>query len=285
MSIEGAQQPKSEVPFADRILTPEQYVQSEAAHRESPLHVVNLEHGPKHLVYVGVSHSNDPESPIFAEIEHQFKELKPTKVYFEGWEKASRVPEEARRYVEGMTLDETKRDAEPIYVLKLAVDAGIAFESPELNDTDVYRQLRGEGFTDRELFFSLFYSIMQQYLREHREPSVEGAKSYLAPFFNRLFAENEFNQTDKEQLIAEAHQEIDITKHDFYKDQSDPMPWPDKPMTRSKEIARWTTMARDRYALQRFAIGLAEHDRVLIVYGRSHAISLEPALKALMDAQ
>ena len=75
---------------------------------------------------------------------------------------------------------------------------------------------------------------------------------------------------------------LDLSDRDFYRQSVDPMPWPDAPKLPTKAVAAASTQFRDQYALIRIQEALIRHNRLFVLYGSGHAVSLEPALRKLM---
>lgn len=285
MSGESIAQPSLLERAKALILTPREQTEQPAAHIDEPRYVIELANNGKELTYFGARHTNDPGNPIFDEIQEAFEKARPQKIYFEGWAASNIHTEQAREYISSMTLEQAKQNGESIFLLKLAVDAGIPFESPEPVEADMFAHLTKLGFSGRDIFMQIFHRQMHQYLRETKEPSLEACKIELGRYFDRFRKESNLSVEELDLLEDEAFASIDLAAGDFYSDNADPVPWPDKPMTRSKEVSAASTVYRDQFALGRIAAGLNEYDRVFAVYGRNHAIALEPALKALMNVQ
>jgi hypothetical protein len=262
------------------ILTPEQYLSHPAAKKDELFYVVEAEADVKKIAYVGCRHTVDPNSPVFASVRETFKNLKPQIVFVEGMHGINENKERVREKMQQMSIEEAMRQGESMYALKLAVDAGIDFESPEPDDANLLADMQKLGFTKEELFLQMFYRTMHQYLREHEERSLEACKAYLAPYFAQF--RNVIGLD--ESIETQAYASINLEAGQFYGDNCDPIPWPNKPSSRTKEASAAMSLSRDKFALGRIAASLKKYDRVMVTFGRSHAISLEPGIRALLSS-
>ncbi len=69
------------------------------------------------------------------------------------------------------------------------------------------------------------------------------------------------------------------------KEAADPVPWEGKPYGPTNRVAAAWGVFRDRYILDTIQDVLGEYKKVFIVYGASHAVILEPALRKLMSSK
>jgi len=268
----------------DLILTSEQYRDHPFAHAEEQrAYVFELANGAKKLVFFGSAHINDPQDPLFEAIRRKFQETNPDIVYVEGMESVNTQKETMRKEVQKTTFDKTKTEGESHYTLKLGIDAGTDFESPEPEFSQEILYLLDKGFSKKGIFTFYIYRDVDQYIRQSKVRSLEGCKKYLKPYLKSFRKASRWDRRELNRLEQEVFAELNVENDAFYKAQVDPIPWRGKPQTVINEIARVSSNFRDRHIFARIAEGLKRHDRLFIVYGSAHAVMLEPALKGLME--
>ncbi|MEK7579076.1 MAG: hypothetical protein AAB460_00900 [Patescibacteria group bacterium] len=270
-------------PLKKMILDGQEYLDHPFNHGEKDKnYIFELTSGNKRLVYFGSHHTNNPQDPMFEEIQTRFKELQPEIVYVEGMQEINDHKELAVEKRKDTTLEETIKDGENLYTLKLAIDAGVEFESPEPKQFEVIQHLLGKGFSGGDIFKEHMYSIIAQYQRHYaKEKTLEGCKKYLEPYFSRFQKNSRWKLEDLERVKQElfADLDLDATK---YRDQVVPNPRKEAVQTIINQVSRNSSRFRDEYGLERIAEGLKNHDKLFVVYGSGHAVRLEPALRALL---
>lgn len=282
MTLEGAPAPSPLEEAKKLILTPEEYVLhpfSQGNGEDS--YVVKITANGKHLTYFGSTHTNNPDHPVFKEIEDAFREASPDFVYVEGMEHINGDPSRARERVARMSLTEAKMRGESTFALKLAVDAGIPFESPEPRHRTEIEHLVRSGFSRIDVFNFYMYRVIAQYQRQHEVRSPEDCTKYLMPFLKWFETESQWPAEELEVFERALLGSLD-TNDESYTTLVDPMPWMERPRHVTNEIAASSSQFRNEFALERIAAGLKEHNRLFAVYGSGHAVELEPALRAVV---
>lgn len=268
----------------DLILTNEQYKDQPFAHAEGERsYVFELTNGEKKIVYFGSSHTNDPEDPLFEEIKKKFEEANPEIVYIEGWRAINGRKDAVREGLKKQSLEDTKTEGESHFTLKLGVDAGTDFESPEPDSSQEITHLIEKGFSKKDIFFYYIYRDIDQYQRQNKERSIEECKKYLEPYFKGFRRDSGWDSAEVDALEGEILAELDVNDLEKYHAQVDPTPWEGKPQTILNEISRNSSNFRDTYIFERIAEGLKKHNKLFVVYGSAHAVKQEPALRALME--
>lgn len=246
--------------------------------------MVKITSNGKHLTYFGSTHTNNPDHPVFKEIEDAFREAAPDFVYVEGMEQINGNPNHARERVARMSVTEAKMRGESMFVLKLAVDAGIPFESPEPRHRIEIEHLVRSGFSRIDVFNFYMYRIIAQYQREHDVRTPEECKKYLMPFLRWFETESQWPSEELEVFERALLGSLD-TNDESYATLVDPMPWMERPRHVTNEVAAASSQFRNEFALERVAAGLKEHNRLFAVYGSGHAVELEPALRVIVGGK
>ncbi|SRR6266481_7275895 len=266
------------------ILTNEQYREhSFATNTEgNRTYVYEIVSGEKTLTYFGSTHTNDAESLVFDEIHQAFEKANPEVVYVEGMEFINHHKGAVREKFAGVTPKEAKKQGENYYTLKLAVDSGADFESPEFNRADEIRQLIESGFSHEDIFSFYFARPVYGYQRQAKEPSKEECLQYISRNMKAFREATSWSQEEIDSLEEKASADLNIEDEVTYQSSVDPIPWEGKDSTVTNEISRRLSLLRDEYQFGRIAESLEKYDRIFVVYGSAHAVKLEPALRELL---
>jgi hypothetical protein len=256
---------------------------SYAREQEHQPYVLDLESEKKKLVYFGSPHINNPEDVIFDEIKKKFEETKPEMVYIEGWRKINFWKDKIREDMKDESLEDMKTKGESKYALKLAVDAGADFESPEPDLREEIEWHLKKGFSKHDIFSYYMYRTIDQYQRMHKEQSREDCEKYLAIYLDHLFESVDWSKEEFEFFKQDLFKNLEVENTKKYHDQVHPIPWEGLSLTNINMVSQSSNRFRDEYAVERIAEGLKKYDRMFVVYGASHAVILEPALRALME--
>ena len=269
-------------PVLDSIMSAEEYSHVE----HSTPYIFELKAGDTQLHYFGSPHTSDPSNPLFAEIEAAFNKANPDIVFVEGMN----VRGDKTKFNEGVksaTREEAiDRMGESGLTLKLVVEKGIDWESPEPTDEDLYNNLLAKGFSKDQIFAWDVFLILPQY---NRQMNKQGFKQYVQPFLERFKQATNWEGFDYsyerviqlgEQIFGEA---IDVENDPNALDRIDPIPWDEKKekQTILNRIGEASSLFRDRKIVSDIAEATKTHKRVFVVYGASHAAMQEPALRKL----
>ena len=268
----------------DSIMTAEEYSKIEHA---TP-YIFELKTGDKELYYFGSSHTSDPNNPLFAEIEAAFNKVNPDIVFVEGMN--VRVDKNKfNESIKSATREEAiDRMGESGFTLKLGIDKGIDWSSPEPTDEDLYNNLLAKGFSKDQIFAWDVFLILPQY---HRQMNKRGFKQYVQPFLDRFKQATHWEGFDYsyervmqlgEQIFGEA---VDVENDPNALDRIDPIPWDEKKekQTILNRIGEASSLLRDRKIVSEILNAFKTHKRVFVVYGSSHAAMQEPALKKAFE--
>lgn len=267
------------------ILTNEGYKNHPFAkdHRQRT-YVYTLKTGKKSLTYFGSTHTNDPKDIMFRDLQGEFVQAKPDIVYVEGHTYINHNKEKVVREEKTKSIEETKMDGEGHFTLKLAVDAGIAFESPEPPADEEIAYILSKGFSKKDIFSYYVYRMIDQYLRTQENPTLEKCKEYIVPTINRFQKDSGWNGKDIHSFAQEIIGSLKLDDPKFYRKLVDPIPWDNRAQHATNEISSLSSCFRDMYIFRRIKEGLKKHNSLFVVYGSAHAVKHEPALRALFES-
>lgn len=269
----------------DSIMTIEEYSKIEHVRP----YIFELKAGEKELYYFGSPHISDPSNPLFAEIEAAFNRANPDIVFVEGMHirgDKTKFNESVKSATREEAIDSM---GESGLTLKLGVEKGIDWESPEPTDEDLYNHLRSEGFSQDEIFAWDVFNILPQYNRQMKR---EGFERYISGFIDRFKRTTNWESFDYsyeraiklgEQIFGE---EVDVENDLNAPNRVDPIPWDEKKETQTvlNRISEASMIMRDKKIVEDILEGFKAHKRVFVVYGASHAVIQEPALKRAFES-
>lgn len=260
--------------LSDEAYTRHPFAKSEGE-RSYKFEIIN---GKKHLYYFGSAHTNKIGDPLFTEIKAAFDGTKPQLVLVEGVESINSNKEETMAKGKKMSLEDSIKYGESGYALKLAIDAGIDFESPEPSFNIEIQMLLDSGYSKKDIFNFYMYRSVYQYQRENQERSVEGLGRFLK-FHSEKF--NGWSENEIGSFVNELYSGIELNSQKYEKS-TDPIPWKGQKQLVTNEIARASSNFRDKYIIGKMAEALKRYDKIFVVYGASHAVKQEPAIRALL---
>ncbi len=264
------------------ILSNEGYKNHPFAHDpDQRTYVYTLKTGKKSLTYFGSTHTNDPRDIMFRDLHGEFVQAKPDIVYVEGYTYVNQNKDKVIREEKIKSLEETKLDGEGHFTLKLAVDAGIAFESPEPPADEEIAYILNKGFSKRDIFSFYVFRMVDQYLRTQENPAIEKCKEYIMPTITRFKKDTGWNEKDIHNFTHEIINGFKLDDPKFYRKLVDPIPWDNRVLQPTNEISSLSSNFRDIYIFRRIKEGLKKHNSLFVVYGSAHAVKHEPALRAL----
>lgn len=246
-----------------------------------------LSAGSRALLFMGPGHSNDPENPVFAKIKHNLEEFKPDIVLIEGAPAINTLTnEKLREWTDKSSEEQVIRSSgESVYTGKLAIDRNIKVFSPEPEDIDKYRELESQGFSKEEIFVQEISATFVQYFRTLDKPSLE---EYVYPYLQRM-GEDSFwdgfalTLDNYKKIFSEiTNQEFLVTNEELISQLANPVPVEGRPYLRPSQAAAASSRLRDSFMVNKIAELIKDNPRIFIVYGYTHAVMQEPALRKLM---
>ncbi len=264
------------------LLTNEQYLEHSFAKNEMSSYVFDVSKDNKNILYFGSEHTNKVGDPMFEQISQSFAKAKPQIVYVEGMNSINNRKNEIRNIGKDMSIDEAISYGESTYTLKLAVDANVDFESPEPDFKQEIQHILKQGYSKKDIFNFYTYRDIAQYQRQYDAKNMEGLIGYLAPHFDNFKKESGWSDNEIELFKQELFAHIDLESDEYAVDVS-PVLRKDREQKVTNHISQVSSHFRDEHMIGRIAEGLKKYDRIFVVYGGSHAVVQEPALKTLLS--
>lgn len=269
--------------FAGDLMTYAEY--AKVQHPE--LYEYQLVTGERSLDFLGVKHTNNPSDSVFEYIREQLDLQKPDLVLIEGVPSInSRSTEEINKNLVSMTDNEViQKYGEAIFTAKLAAERGIKIVSPEPDEESAVRFIEKQGLSREVIFAHRVAALIAQYNRAQMKPDLE---NYIAPYLSAMSAQFGWEDFDfslehfksaHEAIFHKVYQPEDVA---FYKAACDPVPWEGKAYASTNAVAAKWGEYRDQHMLNELQKALDVYKKLFIVYGSSHAVILEPALKKMM---
>lgn len=265
------------------IMTAEQYSQI----KHNTPYIFELQGEDKELHYFGSPHIRDPKNPLFREIEIAFNKANPDIVFVEGVNIGDYRTKFNERVKAATHEEAIAHMGEPGFTLKLAIDKGIEWRSPEPSDADLYNYLLANGFSKDQIFAWDIFHILPQY---NLLMNKNGFKQYAEKFINNFKQSTNWEEFDYsyeraiqlgEQILG---QSVNVENEPNAPYFIDPIPWDEQKekQTILNKISEQSSLFRDRKIVSDIADALKTNTRIFIVYGASHAVMQEPALRQLI---
>jgi hypothetical protein len=248
------------MPPSRRILSFAEY----AAIRHPTPYLVEVGNNGSRLLLIGGHHSSDPAEPIFATIDAAFSRLAPTFALHEGTPPAVEPEREIA----------IRRHGEAGLVRHLAARAGIGTASmdiPLAEEASLLHRRIGQGN-------ALVFLVVRQLASYNRKTLRMDFDGYFGEFFETIAPALHLATIDWPLIEAEHARLLGrpLLAERVTGLETNPMR-NDLPTQR---IARWSNRRRDEYMLRRLLAAVREHRRVIATVGVTHAVMLEPALRA-----
>lgn len=275
----------------EQVAAPLMSFEEYARHEHEQPYVYELEKGENRLVYFGAYHSHDPNDRMFDQIEETFERLDPEAVVVEGMEGLDTHQAFIEEKLRALTPEQAiVKGGESGFVLKLAAGKGIEMSCPEPEFGSEIENLLEQGFSRERVFAYYLYRAVAQYWRLKQELAFgEYIEPYIADF-KRVSGWEDFDYSEKnlENIGREVWGEAGGFDNKEVADRRiDPVPWPgtEGQQTEINEIARASCRFRDEHIMKSIKELLARKNRVLVVYGASHAYMQEPALRSMLQSK
>lgn len=229
-------------------------------------YVVEVARADRHLLLFGGPHTTEPSHPTFAQIEAAFTRFAPDFAMHEGTPPA----------IESLREIAIRRHGESGLVRHLAARAGIPTASMDIELEDEARLLRRSLALDQALLF-LVVRQLASYNRKTARPDFTG---YFGDFFERIAPGLGVTAIDWREieaaharhvgrpLVVEAVTALDTD--------------PTRRELLTQRIATFSNRQRDEHMLAALLAALDDHRRVFATVGVTHAVMLEPALRAAL---
>jgi hypothetical protein len=243
------------------------------------------------LHYFGTRHFLDSKNHQFDKLCHTIRSLKPSIVVVEHHQELSKsahvdTRDDFIKSIQKMSLEDAVSLSESGLAVKLALEIGAAVESPEPTDQDQFLYLERKGYSHEQIasyFLTRAASMLP--LWKHRmnlHEVLEFRKAQLTPSWpwelGLLSADsvNEYLKRSFQLEIFESPSEVLASLIVPLKPEDDPN------FTVLNSIANTCTSFRDIRIVSRLLEIVSEYDTILVVFGSSHAIRQEKALRELI---
>jgi hypothetical protein len=244
--------------------------------------VATYERGNEKLVFVGVRHAYDPNSPTMRAVAEGCSRITPAVVILESFpttmgENPPQLVEVAQRY--GTAEAEGFARGEAFYAASLALARGIPFLGGEPTQEEQLDGLRAEGFTDADIAFDAVLGWIAQSLGNKEVPDTSLVS------LNSIYPELVEVVRDQTGLEAPSIEELRRRYKDLYgvdligdPDFARRINIGDTPARARIRAAR--TLIRDRHILSVIEKQLSQRHAVMVIYGAAHWSTLSAALEA-----
>lgn len=230
--------------------------------------------GQNRLVYCGVSHSNDSKHPQNESIRQRWM------TFLEKTDGQRRVAmvEGGLREIPDSVEGAVSRHGEAGLLTYLAKEAGVGVVCPEPRRSEEYTSLIEMGYTPEQVEYYYFARNVSFWGHFADRLSFE---RYLAQYFNNLppFHLAAHNLDNMRQVHADMFGG-EIREHDlaFFDVVTGTNYYP----TAINQIARDCAVIRDAHIVQQIKQAWDEGKSVFVVFGATHAVIQEPALRKLL---
>jgi hypothetical protein len=258
----------------------------EAGKKMEQPYVARFKKGDKELLYVLSKHVSEKEFPNIVDhptnitIQRLFGKFAPQVVILEGIPPSKDV--ETRKIqdkLEKCRKHNFKGCGESFFAMDQAIQRKADFISGEPTEKDIQEFVAKSGFTRRDLLGVYMVRQIPQMKRRNEFNSKTfptDCQRFLNHYRERVGLTAKFDYDDFKQWY-QVHMKTPVDFLDIEND--DTAPHGGQDATYVQRILHLVGLARDRVIVQRIEEMLNQHDRVLIVYGGSHFLLQERALK------
>jgi hypothetical protein len=269
---------------ASKLMTYEEYAQRAQELDKGGTYDFSISTPEKTISYIGTSHSFDPNDPFFADLEAKFILQHPTSVFIEGVVVPNARKKEMFDYLRTqMTREQAIQEGgEALFTLWLAAkhehpEHEIAAYCPEPDFNSEITAVETAGFSREDILAYHIYRLVQQFIASGGNPDRSSFVTYLNRHIEPFTRIPGWDGTEIEQLTTKIADTVDFSDPNKYIDLSDPIPWEGKEMTATNKVAAATNRFRDINIVN--TITQLSDRNSLVVYGKTHAIMQEPALR------
>lgn len=272
-----------------KIIPPEKY---DGSSHPKPYNF-RIEGKGKVLQYFGSGYPTDLADPMFAMIDTVLEELRPQIILIGN---AKPVPADALEEHNQQVLQQdlaslVKRGADIAYLKRRAIELGITWVPLEPTDDEEIAYFESQGFSKADIFvFEVIKNLINYQQRGNFADFEKYKTGLLQAIANRTgWKDFDFSEANLVAQIKRIYGRY-FTLEDLINDpQLKTLGFPnntpyfmDKPSA-VNEIRNLSWSYRDKHAVEIIAREVENHDRILVLYGSSHAVVQEPALRALLN--
>lgn len=224
------------------------------------------------LYFIGPHHTYDPEDPQIETIKRYWNDF--LKVTMK--QSCITLTEGGKRRVAKSEREAVLNDAEAGLVTYLCAKESIENISPEPDCNDEINELL-KTYTKEEIALYDFVRVIAQWNRLKEKPDVE---NYIQTFSKKYFERlqwNDFNFSTKNLIsLFKINYKVPFEPNNYevFHMLSSPQ---------QSKVAEASSRIRDTFILETIRNLWKQSKNIFVVYGSAHAITLEPALKKLLQ--
>ena len=242
----------------------------------------------KTLIYVAASHGNDAESPTFKMVRSAFDNHAINFAIVEGFPSAYGISDpqllDYAKSVKG-----TASDAEAYEAIRLAIEKGAVFQGGEPDEKVIVDAIQKAGKTPVDLLG--FYIVRQipQYIRQNNLETIEDPRldAEIDKLVQNLISETGIDRTELsavDSAVKFKNWYWETNKMLFKESFRNQDAWPSTSISDPRPtnfISDQVGDIRDQHIVSVINRALQDNTTVLVVYGGSHHVIQEPALKSV----
>ncbi|MFM9872644.1 MAG: hypothetical protein ACKVQS_04155 [Fimbriimonadaceae bacterium] len=228
-------------------------------------YIVEIETRAGHLLFLGTEHIYDPQNPQFGKIEESWQSFKPDIALIE-----------SRNLASSSSLNEAAKRGEPAFVATLAKQNGIKVSSLEPEPKVEGAALVAAETPERA---HLFLTLRNYFSRRRTQPEIPDTTIQLA----LALRASEYGLTTKLKTVADldALWKADFPELPNWRNARENV-LSGKGSTYLNHLANVSNQIRDDHWAKTIVSFVRQGKKVFVVGGASHAINLEPVLRATL---
>jgi hypothetical protein len=249
-------------------------------------YVAEFAKGDKKLLYVLSKHVSEKEFPRIIEhptnvtIRKLFERFRPQVVIVEGIPpEDEKTPQKLRDHIAKCKNQEFKGCGESFYAMDQAIESSARYITGEPTEEEIREHLARSGFSQQDILgFYMVRQIPQMKRRNtfSKESFPRECERFLEHYRKRIGMREKFDCGD---FKAWYGKNMHKPKNYLDIENNDPAPHGGTDATYVQRISHQVGLARDRVIVKKIENMLNLYDRVLVVYGGSHYLLQEHALK------
>ncbi len=231
-----------------------------------------ISYDDQHLFYFGANHSCDPENNQYPKLEQFWNEF----LAATSGENNIVLVEGSLRNVRDSKIEAiTQAGGEGGFITFLASQKSIKRFCPEPTEQELYMKLL-ENFCKEDIDYLKFAQICLQF---HRYKEIDSAINFEIFYQSYSKVINNFQDLNVMKKVHKDlfHNEFDITNERFFYNVVNPV----DAYCNINNVARAASQIRDQYIVNCIEMFLKQGKNVFIVYGCTHAVMQENALKSV----
>lgn len=264
----------------EKLMTIDEY--SNIKHDKPYIFEITSKDNSKSILFFGAKHIADPYDSMFAQLKTSFENYKPDLVMVEAAPGPKGLTrEEFNAGIVSQTNGEViKRRGEPGFTIKMAVENNVEWFCPEPDRNDEFQYLLVEGYSQKEIqAWALFRNIPVFNKRRGERTFDEFARSSITHFLEKTGwsltnSIEDIINIGKGMIGEDIDVKNDMEIHKYINPGES---------NKMQKLSKLSWAYRDRTILENIIAKLDDYNRIFIVYGASHSVIQEPALRYLFS--